>query len=233
MQIVFVGQPELKELIARPSLRQLRQRISISCHLNPLNREESEEYIFHRLATVGNRDCVDFGEGAIDEIYRFSEGVPRLINLLCDFLLLSAFVEESKSIDAELVREAIEELSFDRPETTHKQADVSSAPAPQQQVVIAEEPEQKRHQHRSRRDERLGKIEKGFEQLIENRADHDFVLERLTSQGSILEYLINQQQNQFNQFEGQLQEIAGQIERLRQEMQAEKERVQQGSHLLA
>ena len=113
MQIILVGQPELKQIISNPSLRQLRQRISISCHLNPLNREETEEYIFHRLATVGNRDCVVFLDGVFDMIYRFSGGIPRLINLLCDFLLLSAFVEETREIDVELVKDAVTELSFE------------------------------------------------------------------------------------------------------------------------
>jgi len=67
MQIILVGQPELKQIIAQPSLRQLRQRISISCHLNPLNRKESEEYIYHRLGTVGSRDCVKFHDGVLTQ----------------------------------------------------------------------------------------------------------------------------------------------------------------------
>ncbi|MCK4690672.1 MAG: XrtA-associated ATPase, partial [Desulfuromonadales bacterium] len=113
VQIILVGQPELRQIIAKPSLRQLRQRISISCHLNPLNREETEEYIFHRIGTVGSRDCVSFAEGAFDMIFRFSGGIPRLINLICDFLLLSAFVEETRHIDIELVKDAVNELSFE------------------------------------------------------------------------------------------------------------------------
>jgi general secretion pathway protein A len=113
VQIILVGQPELKQIIARPSLRQLRQRVSISCHLNPLNREEIEEYIFHRLGTVGKRDCVNFADGVFDAIYRFSGGIPRLINLICDYLLLTAFVEESHDIDMDMVNDAVNELSFE------------------------------------------------------------------------------------------------------------------------
>jgi putative secretion ATPase (PEP-CTERM system associated) len=198
VQIIFVGQPELKEVIARPSLRQLRQRISISCHLNPLNREETEEYIFHRLATVGNRNCVAFLDGAFDEIYQFSGGVPRLINLLCDFLLLSCFVEESKQISVDLVKEAVAELSFDPPDSKLEKGVVSLSGEVGELI-----------------DERFEKIEENYAKVIASRSEKEAILERLSSQGSILEYLINQQQSQFSQFEDQLKKISAQIDRLR------------------
>jgi len=202
VQIVLVGQPELKQLIAKPSLRQLRQRISISCHLNPLNREESEEYIFHRLATVGNRNCVTFLDGAMDRIYRFSGGVPRLINLLCDFLLLSAFVEESREIDIDLVNDAVSELSFE---------DASLAPAD----ADKEHRPHQRLQNASSMDERLARIEENYAKLNATRSEQEAILERLSSQGSILEYLINQQQSQFGRIEEQLKKTSAQIDRLR------------------
>ena len=112
MQIILVGQPELKAIVARPELRQLRQRISVVCHLYPLSREEMEEYIYHRLATVGNRNAVQFSRETLDLIYDFSQGVPRLINLLCYSIMLSAFVEETREISVDLVKESIEELSM-------------------------------------------------------------------------------------------------------------------------
>ncbi len=203
MQIILVGQPELKQIIAKPSLRQLRQRISISCHLNPLNREETEEYIFHRLATVGNRDCVTFLDGVFDMVFRFSGGTPRLINLICDFLLLSAFVEETRQIDVELVKDAVNELSFE-------------------ELQIPEAPQapgrngSQRSQMPLTLDDRLALIEENYAKLNASRSEKEAMLERLSSQGSILEYLINQQQNQFSQFEDQLKKISAQIDRLRQ-----------------
>ncbi len=110
LQIVLVGQPELKKVLARPELRQLRQRISISCHIYPITRAETEDYIFHRLEVAGNRDAVIFKNGTVESVYNFSKGIPRLINIVCDFLMLAAFVEETKEISPDLVREVIGEL---------------------------------------------------------------------------------------------------------------------------
>ena len=94
LQIILVGQPELRSQLARPELRQLRQRISIQCHLQPLSRQEVEEYILHRLEVAGNREALRFTPAAFDVIAKYSCGIPRLINIICDFLLLAAFAEE-------------------------------------------------------------------------------------------------------------------------------------------
>jgi len=218
VQIILVGQPELKQIIAKPSLRQLRQRISISCHLNPLNREETEEYIFHRLGTVGNRDCVTFKDGAFDTIFRFSGGIPRLINLICDFLLLSAFVEETREIDIELVKDAVNELSF---EDVQLPLNVDTERVSSSRAVVS-----------ASLDDRLAQIEENYAKLNANRSEKEAILERLSSQGSILEYLINQQQGQFSQFEEQLKKISSQIDRLRQMVLVDGKRPEQQEALL-
>ena len=203
MQIILVGQPELKQIIAQPSLRQLRQRISISCHLNPLNREESEEYVYHRLGTVGSRDCVKFHDGIFDAIFKFSGGIPRLINLICDFLLLSAFVEETHEIDTQLMNDTLKELSFEEPDLPSPAFEHEETVSP---IVQGAPP----------LDDRLSRIEKKYAKLNADRSEKEAILERLSSQGSILEYLINQQQNQFGQLDDQLKKISAQIDRLRQ-----------------
>lgn len=113
LQIILVGQPELRKTLAQPDLRQLRQRISISCHIMPLSRKETEDYIFHRLEVAGNRNAVSFDEGSIDIMYSFSRGIPRLLNIICDFLMLSAFAEETKRMSKELVREVIGEIEIE------------------------------------------------------------------------------------------------------------------------
>ena len=112
VQIVLVGQPELKKMISFPDLEQLRQRISIACHITPLNQEEMEEYIFHRLEVAGNRDAVSFLPGTFDVIYQYSQGVPRLVNIFCDFLLLSAFAEKTKEMSVELVQEVVGDVAL-------------------------------------------------------------------------------------------------------------------------
>lgn len=217
VQIILVGQPELKQIIARPSLRQLRQRISICCHLNPLNREEIEEYILHRLGTVGRRDCINFAEGVFDAIFRFSAGIPRLINLICDYLLLSAFVEETRSIDMDMIKDALTELSF---EDEHR----ISAEKPEATATAESDSPAYLITTGSSLDNRLARIEENYAKLSATRTENEAIIERMSSQGSILEYLINQQQKQFVQIEDQLKKISAQVERLRQMLVADHHR---------
>jgi putative secretion ATPase (PEP-CTERM system associated) len=110
LQIIMVGQPELRRVLSQPELRALRQRITVSCHVYPLTREETEKYIFHRLTIAGNKKAVIFQDGSIDLIHNFSRGVPRLINILCDFLLLTAFIEKTKEISLDMVKDVISDL---------------------------------------------------------------------------------------------------------------------------
>ena len=113
LQIILVGQPELRTLLAKPELRQLRQRISIQCILQPLNRQEVEEYIFHRLQVAGNRAALSFSKEVLDLIFIYCCGIPRLVNIVCDFLLLAAFAEEVQVVSEEMIREIIGDLDFD------------------------------------------------------------------------------------------------------------------------
>jgi len=112
LQIILVGQPELRSQLARPELRQLRQRISIQCHLQPLSRQEVEEYILHRLEVAGNRAALRFTQEAFDVIDKYSCGIPRLINIICDFLLLAAFAEGLQDINEEMISEIVGDLDF-------------------------------------------------------------------------------------------------------------------------
>lgn len=113
LQIILVGQPELRETLALPSLLQLRQRISINCHIHPLTRQEVEDYILHRMLIAGNRDAVSFSCRAFDIIHQYSRGIPRLINVICDFLLISAFIEESRSINEDNALDIVGDLDFE------------------------------------------------------------------------------------------------------------------------
>jgi len=122
LQIILVGQPELRKILAATDMRQLRQRISINCHITPLDREQTEAYILHRLERAGNRNAVTFTSDSFDIIQQHTRGIPRLINIMCDFLLLSAFVEETTSLSGEMVQEIAADLQFER---NYWNADVS------------------------------------------------------------------------------------------------------------
>jgi general secretion pathway protein A len=111
LQIILVGQPELGELLDSPDLRQLNQRIAVSCHLTPFDRKETGEYIRHRLSIASVRPSAAFRRSAVNAVYRYSGGIARKINLVCDRSLLTAFGLDRKTIDAGIVSAAIRELS--------------------------------------------------------------------------------------------------------------------------
>ena len=109
-QIVLVGQPELREKLKDPSLLQLRQRIGVRFHISPLEKEEVGKYIYHRLAIAGSGGDINFTGGALDKIFSYSNGIPRLINLVCDKAMLTGFVAELKTIEADLIDKSIFEI---------------------------------------------------------------------------------------------------------------------------
>ncbi len=110
LQIILIGQPELRELLARNDLRQLAQRITGRYHLEPLTRDETAQYIEHRLKVAGALGEV-FDSGAKKSVFSLSQGVPRLINVICDRALLGAYSEESRRVNRRLVRRAAAEVS--------------------------------------------------------------------------------------------------------------------------
>lgn len=110
LQIALVGQPELEGLLRLRSLRQLRQRIPGICVITPLSRGDVEEYVMTRMTKAGSDGSLRFTEDAVDEIYGYSGGTPRMINFVCDRALLLGFVEEARVIDSRLVLAAIKDL---------------------------------------------------------------------------------------------------------------------------
>jgi general secretion pathway protein A len=111
LQIVLIGQPELEERVASPALRQLRQRITIRYHLRALSEAETAAYIVHRLKMAGAEDgAVTFDPKAIRLAHRYAQGIPRLINAVCDSALLAAYVANSPVVDAACMKRAIAHL---------------------------------------------------------------------------------------------------------------------------
>lgn len=110
LQIVLVGQPNLRETLSTPELEQLRQRITVSYHLPPLDAEETWKYINHRLRRASIAAPLEFPRDATDLIHARSGGVPRIINVICDAALVFGYAEERRQIDRELIVEVVAEL---------------------------------------------------------------------------------------------------------------------------
>jgi general secretion pathway protein A len=110
MQSFLVGQPELRQLMQSPELKQLRQRVTAAYHLGPMDRAETQAYIEHRLRHVGWKSDPVFDQGAYDAVHAFAEGIPRRINTLCNRLLLAMYFAEKHTISARDVDETTEEI---------------------------------------------------------------------------------------------------------------------------
>lgn len=110
IQIVLAGQPELNDMLAKPELRQLAQRITVRYHLLPMDFDDSSAYIRHRIQVAGGGSWINFTGAALKKIYRFSKGSPRLLNIACDRALLTAYSENSGDISAKVAITAITEL---------------------------------------------------------------------------------------------------------------------------
>jgi len=118
LQIILIGQPELAEILARPDLTQLDQRVTLRWHLHPLPAGDTGAYIRHRLrVAAGGQTSVVFTPGGIRLVHTYSGGVPRLINVLCHRALLVAYTREERQISVAVVRQAIDELRRHRQET--------------------------------------------------------------------------------------------------------------------
>ncbi len=114
LQIVLIGQPELRELLDRPGLRQLRQRIPVRCHLDPLNRDETELYLHFRLQVAGANGQPTFSRWALYRLHRYTRGVPRLLNATADLALLAGYVEGTTELCSRHVAQAVRELEGKR-----------------------------------------------------------------------------------------------------------------------
>src|SRR5262245_2371554 len=111
LQIIIVGQPELHAKLATRQMRQLEQRIAVRFHIHELTRAETEHYITHRLSVAGGAQTVTWSRRALRLIHHYTGGIPRRINLLCDRVLMTAFVRETHRVSAAIVRRSAQELA--------------------------------------------------------------------------------------------------------------------------
>lgn len=110
IQIVLAGQPELGQRLSSPDLRQLRQRIQVRYHIPLLTLDETSAYIIHRLKTAGSNGTISFDDKAVETIYKYTHGTPRMINAVCENALLAGFVAGTRAIDQTCVKRAIQHL---------------------------------------------------------------------------------------------------------------------------
>jgi type II secretory pathway predicted ATPase ExeA len=115
LQIILSGQPELDGKLEQSEYRQLKQRIALRCHLRPFTPSETAQYIASRLARAGMRDQSVFPADVLIEIHRRTQGIPRLINSVCDNLLLTSFAMESRVANVEMLEEVSRDLHLDWP----------------------------------------------------------------------------------------------------------------------
>lgn len=192
LQIILVGQPELQEILGRHSLRQLRQRIAVSCHLSALSVEEVEEYIYYRLGKAGNREAVTFEAGSMEVIYRFSGGIPRLVNRICDFLLLTAFGEETLHLSLEVVAEVAREVG---------DATALENQAENDNDALSEVAET-----------RLAQLEADFARLLSGDLEKERIFEKLALFENVLKKMIKKQQFQFDALEESIDKLSIRLE---------------------
>lgn len=115
LQIVLIGQPELRSMVASPGLEQLAQRVIARYHLGPLSATDTERYVQHRLSVAGLAGPLPFDAAALRRVHERSRGVPRRINLLCDRALLGAYATERRQVDAAIVERAAAEVDGGEP----------------------------------------------------------------------------------------------------------------------
>jgi general secretion pathway protein A len=131
LQIVLVGQPELDAKLDSPDLRQLHQRIGLRCRLEPLGREEMKQYIRRRLELAGAIDLDLFPEATLEEIYKYSQGIPRIVNTICENALISGCVQKLRSIAPEGVQEVAADFHLTLPQVSGERStsrEVGAAP---------------------------------------------------------------------------------------------------------
>jgi general secretion pathway protein A len=111
LQIILIGQPEFRHILEQPRLLQLNQRVTVRYHLHALSAEETAEYIHHRLSVIDGEERIFFTPEAVKKIWRYTRGVPRLINVLCDRALLAGYGQRKKTIDGRMVDQARREVT--------------------------------------------------------------------------------------------------------------------------
>jgi type II secretory pathway predicted ATPase ExeA len=135
LQIVLVGQTELETILGQPQLRQIKQRVALHCRLDRLKAREVGPFIQHRLSVAGFNRGELFTSDAVDMIASSSRGIPRLINIICDNALLTAYATSAKKVSVDMIREVVADLNLMQEHRPTKPSQVTSSPAPRPDVI--------------------------------------------------------------------------------------------------
>jgi general secretion pathway protein A len=157
LQIVLVGQPELEAKLEKPGLRQLKQRVALRCRLGPLKQEEVDPYIDFRLRTAGYKGKSLFHRDAVQQIAFYSQGIPRLMNIICDNALLIAYAESKKIVSPDMIKQVARDLRIGSEVQITKREANPAVPAsqPEQKTIVRKVPSPV-PEHRLRRLVRTG-----------------------------------------------------------------------------
>ena len=206
LQVLILGQPELHATLRQPSLRQTIQRVFRTFHLKGLDRQQTESYITHRLEIAGLPQGSEIWEpGAFDAIYKYSEGIPRLINQICDDALLAAYSESSKRVSPELIAEIAEQI-------TSLPEGIGKAPVPRASLVP---PQDDREQ--KRRDQLIHQLTDrldGFESAIGEIRRQDRAVDQRKQ-----DELVKRLSERLNDFESTIDEIKRKDREIEQQKQ--------------
>ena len=183
IQIILMGQPELKYKLQRKDLEQFAQRVTVSNHLEGLKKEEVHQYIHHRLKVGGANNLDIFNNEAIEAIYKYSQGIPRIINIICDTALVHGYADDIKIIDRKIVEEVIEtrEIGGRLPSVTEN-AKTHLPPSPDKAETIPEY--EKRGQYLENRIDLLESIVTNLDQRL-----NDWVNKKEKQESNFLELL--------------------------------------------
>jgi general secretion pathway protein A len=134
IQIILIGQPQLKAKLEKPSLAQFKQRIAVFYHMTGLSKEETQEYILHRLKLVSSNGLDIFTPRAVDLICEHSRGIPRIVNLVCDSALLSGYIYDTRKITEKIIQEVIKERDFHNLPEDDKQGQSPAGTVPELEI---------------------------------------------------------------------------------------------------
>ncbi len=186
IQMILVGQPQLKDKLRRKSLEQFVQRVTVYCHLHALDKAQVENYIRHRLIVAGAQDLGIFDPEAVDAIFKHSQGIPRLINILCDSALVYGYADDVRVIGRDLIDSVARARNLEERAESHdplrEEEKIFEAPPPDSLAVLKQEMEGRfkmLEEKLASQEDRLLQLSKGLESRQGQKDERDEIIIKL------------------------------------------------------